>query len=222
VSIFREIEVGAVSFSSTFVVGGMSSLPGCCRLLGVPADTDTFVFSLLDSFCNASSVVFADFSTLSAFLFPALGFAVAFTGVSGMAFFSFGSDFFVAVSTVFANVSLAACGFVLAALLGDFVGVAGTVLVPVGAVMSVGTTTFAGCLFFLVFVGVSTLTGVTGTTGTTGTAGMMVDEVVRDIGRELGREPGRELASSAIALGMAGAVKPGGMVGVERRGCSKN
>jgi hypothetical protein len=46
--------------------------------------------------------------------------------------------------------------------------------------------------------------------------------VVRDIGREPGREPGRETTSATTFLGMAGAVKPGGMEGVERRGCSKN
>jgi hypothetical protein len=59
---------------------------------------------------------------------------------------------------------------------------------------------------------------VTGTGGKTGTAGVMVDDVVRDMGLELGRD----FDSSAIARGMAGAEKPGGIVGVARPGCVKN
>lgn len=70
------------------------------------------------------------------------------------------------------------------------------------------------CLPFFALAGVAALTGVTGTTGTTGTTGVIVDEVVRD----MGRDPGRDFDSSATALGIAGAVNPGGMVGVERRG----
>ncbi len=72
----------------------------------------------------------------------------------------------------------------------------------------------AFCLPLFVLMGVAARIGVTGITGT---AGVIVEEAVRDIGRELGRES----ESSTTALGMAGAVKPGGMVGVARRGCSK-
>jgi hypothetical protein len=66
------------------------------------------------------------------------------------------------------------------------------------------------------------VSGLTGVTGTTGTAGTIVEEAVLDIGREAGREPGRDAVLSARALGTAGAVKPGGIEGVDRRGCSKN
>ena len=101
----------------------------------------------------------------------------------------------------------------------DLVGVEGTAFTLVAGVATDASATFAGCLPFFVFAGVSSLIGVAGTTGTAGT---IVDDVVRDIGRELGREPGRETPSPAIARGMAGAVKPGGTEGVDRRGCSKN
>lgn len=70
------------------------------------------------------------------------------------------------------------------------------------------------CLFVAALLGVAIRIGVTGTTGT---AGVMVDEVVRDIGRDAGRT--RD--SSMTAFGIAGAVKPGGMLGVERRGYSR-
>lgn len=55
-----------------------------------------------------------------------------------------------------------------------------------------------------------------GVTGITGTAGVMVAEVVLD----MGLDPGREKDSSTTARGIAGAVKPGGIDGVARRGCS--
>lgn len=52
----------------------------------------------------------------------------------------------------------------------------------------------------------------------TGTAGVIFEDVVRDIGRDSGRV--RE--SPIIARGTAGAVNPGGIVGVARRTFSKS
>jgi len=104
-----------------------------------------------------------------------------------------------------------------ASLVAAFEGVEGEGLaaaVAGGAAVGVaGTTTSLFCLP-LVLPGVALTSGVAGTTGT---AGVMFEDVVRDIGRD----PGRERDSSRTALGMAGAVKPGGIVGVDRRGCSK-
>jgi hypothetical protein len=84
----------------------------------------------------------------------------------------------------------------------------------VAAGVTVSTGSFL-CLPFLALLEVASRIGVTGMTGT---AGVIVEEVVRDIGRDAGRE--RD--SSMTALGIAGAVKPGGMAGVARRGGSKN
>lgn len=63
-------------------------------------------------------------------------------------------------------------------------------------------------LSFLGFTGVAILSGVTGITGT---AGVIVIAV---------RESGRS-GWSDRSLGVAGAENPGGIVGVERRGCSR-
>jgi hypothetical protein len=52
-----------------------------------------------------------------------------------------------------------------------------------------------------------------GVTGITGTAGVILDEVVRDIGRD----PARDKGPSMTAFGMAGTVNPGGTEGVARR-----
>jgi hypothetical protein len=81
------------------------------------------------------------------------------------------------------------------------------------ATEAVGVTT--DCFVFLDMAGVVGRIGVIGMTGTTG---VMVDDVVRDIGRELGRD----CESSFTALGMAGIVNPGGIVGVARRGIEMN
>ena len=67
----------------------------------------------------------------------------------------------------------------------------------------------AGFLSFLGFTGVAILSGVAGITGT---AGVIVVIAVREIGRR---------GWSAGSLGVAGAENPGGIVGVERRGCSR-
>jgi hypothetical protein len=83
----------------------------------------------------------------------------------------------------------------------------------VGVVEVEASTIVVACLLFFGLVGVALM----GVTGTTGTAGTMLDEVVRD----MGRDPGRESDSSTTALGIAGAVNPGGTEGVARRGCSK-
>jgi hypothetical protein len=79
----------------------------------------------------------------------------------------------------------------------------------------VGSTLSLFCFPLFVLLGVTARIGVTGRTGT---AGVIVEETVRDIGREVGRD--RD--SSTVVLETAGAVKPGGTVGVARRGCSKN
>jgi hypothetical protein len=73
------------------------------------------------------------------------------------------------------------------------------------------------CFVFFAFDGVEARMGVTGTTGITGTTGVIFDDVVRDIGRD----PGRDFASATTVRGMAGAEKPGGIVGVARRVCAK-
>jgi hypothetical protein len=70
------------------------------------------------------------------------------------------------------------------------------------------------CLAFFPLAGVDARIGVTGTTGT---AGVMVEDVVRD----MACDPGRDLDSPSTARGIAGAEKPGGIVGVARRGCER-
>jgi hypothetical protein len=94
--------------------------------------------------------------------------------------------------------------FTVLALPVTLVGVSGVALTWV--IIAGGAST--GCFVFLLLAGV---------TGTTGTAGVIVDEVVLDMGRELGRD----LDSSTIARGIAVAEKPGGIVGVARRDCVK-
>lgn len=159
------------------------------------------------------------FSALSTFLFAILPFVAAFVGVSGAVFLSFDSVFFPTASAGVFRGSVASCAFPPEPLMGDLVGVAGAALVPGTGATSTAWGILAACLPFFVFAGVSSLTGVTGTTGT---AGMIVEDVVRDIGREPGRDPGSEVPSPTRPLGIAGAVKPGGTDGVDRRGCSKN
>jgi hypothetical protein len=115
--------------------------------------------------------------------------------------------------------SLGVCGTTTAdSLVVVLEGVVGGSLATVEAtgtaVGVAGTTVSLFCLPLVTLLGVALTSGVTGTTGT---AGAMVEDVVRDIGRD----PGRDRDSSSTALGMAGAVKPGGIVGVDRRGCSK-
>jgi hypothetical protein len=71
------------------------------------------------------------------------------------------------------------------------------------------------------------LTGVVtrlGVTGTMGTAGFTLDDAFRDIGR--GGCSANDLGIAGIAgivgmTGTAGSEKPGGMIGVALRGCSK-
>ena len=103
--------------------------------------------------------------------------------------------------------SLGVCGFATVGLAFVLTGVSGATLAAVGSAV-VDSTKSAGCLPFFDLMGVA---------GMTGTAGVIVDEVVRDIGRD----PGRESVSAATALGMAGTVNPGGTMGVALRGCSK-
>jgi hypothetical protein len=103
--------------------------------------------------------------------------------------------------------------FTVLALVVALVGVSGCGFAEVLADGAMSPACFA----FFALEGVEACFGVTGTTGITGTAGVMVDDVVRDIGRD----PGLDLTSSATARGMAGAEKPGGMVGVARRTCEK-
>lgn len=117
--------------------------------------------------------------------------------------------------------SLGVCGTTTASLVVVLEGVVGAgegleTVVAVGAAAGVaGPVVSAFCLPLVFLLGVELGSGVAGTTGT---AGMMVEDVVRDIGRD----PARERDSSRTALGIAGTVKPGGIVGVDRRGCSKN
>ena len=105
-----------------------------------------------------------------------------------------------------------------AALVDAFAGVEGwclAVVTVVGIAKGVAMSTVSlFCLLFLILLDVASRIGVAGITGT---AGVIVEEVVRDIGRDAGRE--RD--SSMTVLGIAGIVKPGGIVGVDRRGGSK-
>lgn len=227
-SSLRALVLGVGSFS-TILAREMSSLPGGCLLVvsvGVPGAAGTSADSFKAVFeAPSSALAFSAFSGLSAFvafsgfLFAALFFAVAFEGVSGVGFSSFTSSFFaVASPPVLLLASDAAGDLVAVAFVDALVGVAGAVLELAADVGSAASAALAACLPFLPLAGVS---GLTGATGTTGTAGTMVEEVVLDIGREPGRDPGRDAVSSARALGIAGAVKPGGIEGVDRRGCSK-
>ena len=79
----------------------------------------------------------------------------------------------------------------------------------------VGSTMSLFGLTLLTLLGVEAWIGATGTTGMTG---VMFDELARDIGRD----PGRVWGPSMTVLGMAGIVKPGGIVGVDRRPWSNN
>jgi len=208
------VAVATGSFS-TNLAAGMSSLPGGCRLalaLGFTVVVEAFELSLVGTCLLLFSV---GVSTLSTFLVAVLLFADA----SGVAFFSLDSVFFDTVSVTLLDGSLGASALAVETFVGGLLGVAGIAPVLITGVAAATSAAFATCLTFFAFAGVSGLTGVTGTTGTAGT---IVEDVVRDIAREPGREPGRETASAATFLGMAGAVKPGGMEGVERRGCSKN
>lgn len=214
----------SVGSFSTILAREMSSLPGGCLFVlavGVPGPAVPSSDSLIPtSWVISSAVVFSDFSVFSAFLFAALLFAVAFDGVSGADFLSFNSGFFVAASpSVLLEASDAVGDLAEIAFVDALVGVAGIVLKLAAGVCSVASAALVACLPFLPLAGVSGLTGVTGTTGT---AGMILAEVVLDIGREPGREPGRDAVSSARVLGIAGAVKPGGIEGVDRLACSKN
>jgi hypothetical protein len=121
--------------------------------------------------------------------------------------------------------SLGVCGTTTASLIVALEGVVGVgegleITADTGAATGaaagvVGSILSLFCLPLPFLLGVALTSGVAGTTGT---AGVMLEDVVRDIGRD----PARERDSSRTALGIAGAVKPGGMVGVDRRGCSKN
>jgi hypothetical protein len=82
--------------------------------------------------------------------------------------------------------------------------------------MVVSSAFFSFC--FLALTGVTTRLGVTGTTGT---AGFTFDDAFRDI--DGGGCSANDLGIAGI-LGMAGTAgseKPGGMIGVALRGCSK-
>lgn len=93
------------------------------------------VFALEDAVTTGTSALsfggafepLSGFSTLSAFLLATLPF-VAFVGVSKAGGFSLDSGFFAATSTVLIGASIVDCVFAIGALLGDFVGVAGTAL----------------------------------------------------------------------------------------------
>jgi hypothetical protein len=117
--------------------------------------------------------------------------------------------------------SLGVCGTTTASLIVALEGVVGVgegleITAATGAAAGVvGSILSLFCLPLPFLLGVALTSGVAGTTGT---AGVMLEDVVRDIGRD----PARERDSSRTDLGIAGAVKPGGMVGVDRRGCSKN
>jgi hypothetical protein len=171
----------------------------------------TSLGSALDSFvaffCGVVSVTVWVFLLL-------LVLGMSFTTISGADFFSSsfcGCFFCTEASSLDLRVAPLVVGvFVAIALLVAFVGVTGggfTEIVAPG-VRSMD------CFTFLAFEEVSARIGVTGITGT---AGVIVDDAVRD----MGREPGRDLDSSITARGIAGAEKPGGIVGVARRGCTK-
>ena len=213
-SVLVGVAVAPSSFSTDFAAG-ISSLPGGCRLafaLELTVAVETFALSLVGTCLLLFSV---GVSTLSTFLIAVLLFADA----SGVGFFSLDSVFFDTVSVVLLDGSLGVGALAVETFVGGLVGVAGVGPALITGIAAVTSAAFAACLLLFAFAGVSDLTGVTGTTGTAGT---IVEDAVRDIGREPGREPGRETASAATFLGMAGAVKPGGMEGVDRRGCSKN
>jgi hypothetical protein len=200
---------------STSLAAGISSLLGGCRLalaLVFTVAVEAFALSLVGTCLLLFS---ADVSTLSTFLVAVLLFA----DTSGVGFLSLDSVFFNTGSATLLDSSLGAGALAAEAFAGALVGVAGIAPALITGVAAVTSAAFTACLPFFVFAGVSGLAAVTGTTGTAGT---IVEDVVRDIGREPGREPGRETVSAITFLGMAGAVKPGGMEGVARRGCSKN
>lgn len=207
---------GDCIFSDAFVAAAISSLPGCCRFAGEMGEAGGAVVEDV-SFTTFGCSFLGLVSTVVAVFFPVVfGLGVSFVAGSGTDFLSFCSCFFwlIALSEAFLLASPGVCGLTIVDL--DFAptgGVSGGVFVLTVSIVAVSAVS-AGCLLFFDLIGVASLVGVAGITGT---AGVMVEEVVRDIGRD----PGREKVSVITALGMAGAVNPGGTVGVALRGCSK-
>lgn len=218
VSVLCELVAGDCSAAGPCVAAVISSFPGRCRFVdaGVVAG---FVTGSLDSITGSFTIFFCGLTSAAVVFFLLfLTLVVSLLASSAMAFLSsplcccfFAAD---ASSTLLAENPPAFGVFAVLGLVVDFVGVSGW---GFAGVLGAGVTS-AACFVFLGFEGVVVRTGVTGTGGKTGTAGVMVDDVVRD----MGLEPGRDFDSSAIARGMAGAEKPGGIVGVARPGCVKN
>lgn len=208
-SAFCELVAGDCSFAGLWLAAVISNFPGGCRLVeatGVATGAD--VSSLVSNADTFVAFFWGLVSWLEAFFLGAFPLTDSFTGVSGVGFFSsaFGCCFFwTGVTSAALGVDTPTVGvFTVLALPVTLVGVSGATLTWV--VITGGAS--AGCFVFLFLAGV---------TGTTGTAGVIVDEVVLDIDRE----PGRDFDSSTIARGIAVAEKPGGIVGVARRGCVK-
>lgn len=199
--------------SGAVIAAVMSSLPGCCRFVGAGVETGLEVTSLTVSLtfpvlfvCGLASAV-----TLF-FLVVGLTFWVSCNNPSGRFFLScgcFGVDGSVTASLLFLAAPVVVCSLAAVDVVAVFVGVTGEGLAGVlDAVV-----TLVDCLSDFLCDGVA---GRIGVTGTTGTAGMMVDEVVRDIGRDSARDADLSLT----ARGTAGTVNPGGMTGVALRGGS--
>jgi hypothetical protein len=192
----------------------MSSFPGGCRFVeGAGVTTGLGVISLGSVF-TSFAVFFCGVVSAAAwfFLLPLVRIG-SFAGTSGVAFFSssFCDCFFCTgpSSFVFRVAPVVVGVLAVFVLLIVLVGVSGGCFTGMAAngVVSV-------CCFVFLALGVAARIGVTGITGT---AGVIVEDVVRDIGRE----PGRDLDSSITARGMAGIENPGGIVGVVRRACEK-
>lgn len=209
-SLCCEIGAGDCSTAGGWVAALISSFPGGCRFVDTGVEGAADVFPLGSPL--TSLLVFL-FGLVSAFFLLPLVLVNSFVTVSAPGCFpsSFRGCFFCTDWTFL--VCSAGCTAVGVLITADGPGV--RIGVPGGALAAtaaIGVST--GCFDFLVVAGVVGRIGVTGMTGTTG---VMFDEVVRDIGRE----PGRDCESSFNARGMAGTVKPGGIVGVDRRGCER-
>ena len=137
-------------------------------------------------------------------------------GISGDGLFSSGGGALcsVVVAFGFLAASVRVCFLGATVLVGTEVGVAGCALATGSSTGLTNSELSLFCVFFFNLAGVAARSGVAGTTGT---AGVMLEDVVRD----MGREDGRERESSFTARGTTGAVNPGGIVGVDRRGGSR-
>lgn len=188
-----------------------SIFPSGCRL-----EVEDGVIERPGAFLT-SSFLGVDSATLLFRRLVVLALGVTGAIISEAVFFSsaFGFGGSTATSLGFLTASLGAFGFCAAALATNLLGVSGGGIAALLASGFVASTSSLFCLLVFVFSGETVRLGVMGTTGT---IGVMVEDAARDIGRD----PGRERVSSKAALGMAGTVKPGGIDGVARRGCSKS